>query len=152
LPQGQIEEFSGNRKRLNEKIKEIIFGSKRIIDANVQQRFNEIENKIDNLNRRIGEINDTISRLEQESTDQIMEGLRVSISNEKGELHNKEALLKELTKNMTDEDQQQIKEMRAKTTELQEKHTKIATLKCLENGCISCPINPNVIDKLGLSS
>lgn len=129
LPQGQIEEFSGNRKRLNEKIKEIIFSSKRIIDANVQQRFNEIENKIDNLNRRIGEINDTISRLEQESTDQIMEGLGVNISNEKGELHNKEALLKELTKNMTDEDQQRIKELRAKTTELQEKHTKIETFQ-----------------------
>ena len=129
LPQGQIEEFSGNRKRLNEKIKEIIFGSKRIIDANVQQRFNEIENKINNLGRRIGEINDTISRLEQESTDQIMEGLGVSISNEKGELHNKEALLKELTKNMTDEDQQQIGKLRAKTTELQEKHTKIETFQ-----------------------
>lgn len=129
LPQGQIEEFSGNRKRLNEKIKEIIFGSKRIIDANVQQRFNEIENKINNLCRRIGEINDTISHLEEESTDQIMEGLRVSISNEKGELHNKEALLKELTKNMTDEDQQQIKELRAKTTELQEKHAKIETFQ-----------------------
>lgn len=128
LPQGQIEEFSGNRKRLNEKIKEIIFGSKRIIEANVQQRFNEIENRINNLCRSINEINDTVFHLEEESTDQIMEGLKVNISNENGELQNKEWLLKELTKNMTDEDQQEIQELRAKTTELQEKHAKIETL------------------------
>ena len=125
LPQGQIEEFSGNREQLNDKIKEIIFGSKRIIDANVQQRFNEIENGIDKRARRIGEINDTMFRLEQESTDEIMEGIRGRVSNEKGELRNKEVQLKELTKNMTEEDQQKIEKLRAKATELQEKHTKI---------------------------
>jgi len=129
LAQGQIEKFTGNREKLNDKIREIIFSNKRIVDANVQQTFDEIEKKIGDLARRIGEINDTIFRLEQESTDRIVEGLRESLSKKKGELQNAEVQLKEFTRNMAAEDLEKMEELRAKATELQEKHRKIEAVQ-----------------------
>lgn len=129
LPQGQIEEFSGDRRRLNDKIKEIIFSSKRIADSKMQQRFEEIEDEIDGCGRRIREINDATFRLEQESTDQTLEEITGSLSSAKGELQNKEAQLSELTKNMTEEDRQEIQKLRDATNELQEKHARIEAFR-----------------------
>jgi hypothetical protein len=125
LPQGQIEEFSGNRERLNDKIKEVIFSSKEIVDADAQQRFNQIQKEMDDLARQISSLNDTIFQLEQESTEEIIKGIERRLSSVKGDLTNKETQLKQLTDSMTEEAQKKIGELRARATELGGKHSKI---------------------------
>ena len=125
LPQGQIEEFSGNREKLNDKIKEIIFSNKEIVDSDFQRGFDEIESAISVLGRKTGEINNSIFELEQESTDEILDEIKKELSRKNGELRNKEAQLKELVSKMTAEAQKKIKELRATETELEDKHLKI---------------------------
>lgn len=129
LPQGQIEEFSGNREKLNDKIKEIIFSNKEIVDSDFQRGFDEIESAISVLDRKTGEINNSIFELEQESTDEILDEIKKELSRKNGELRNKEAQLKELVSKMTAEAQKKIKELRATETKLEDKHLKIGAFQ-----------------------
>lgn len=39
LPQGQIEEYSSNRKKLNEKIQQVIFDNKQVAEGNFEEKF-----------------------------------------------------------------------------------------------------------------
>jgi hypothetical protein len=68
LPQGQIEEYSGNRKKLNLKIEEVIFSNEEVIKGNFKEKFAELQSQIELDAKQILEINSKIFEFEEESS------------------------------------------------------------------------------------
>lgn len=129
LPQGRIEEYSGDRKRLDTIIEEIIFNSKEIADADYQQRFDETKAEIEKLAKQISETSDIIFALERESTDEIVNGIKEAISQTQGELRNKEAQLAALKKHVPREAQQRTERLKKKEMSARERYSSIANLQ-----------------------
>jgi len=125
LPQGQIEEFSGDRDRLNEKIEEIVFGSGEVVDGGYEAKFEELKGRISGFEKRIREINSEISLLEEESSDEKLNGINSRLGEKRGELQDKQAELQDIIDKMSDEAQKKIEELRTQEKELAGKRTKI---------------------------
>lgn len=125
LPQGQIEEFSGDRDRLNEKIEEIVFGSREVVDGGYEGKFEELKGRISDFEKRIREINSEISLLEEESSDEKLDGINSRLGEKRGELQDKQAELQDIIDKMSDEAQKKIEELRTQEKELAGKRTKI---------------------------
>ena len=71
LPQGKIEEISGDRIKLNEKIEEIIFNNEDVKKEGYKERFLEIKDATKSITQQISEYNSNISKLENETTPEI---------------------------------------------------------------------------------
>lgn len=125
LPQGQIEEFSGDRDRLNKKIGEIVFGNKEVVDGEYEGKFEELKGRISDFEKRIREINSDISLLEEESSEERLNGINSGLSEKRGELQDKQAELQDIIDSMSDEDQKKIEDLRTQERELAEKRTEI---------------------------
>jgi DNA repair exonuclease SbcCD ATPase subunit len=67
LPQGKIEEYSGDRQKLDDKIQEIIFSNKGVIERGYKQKFDQIKEEIKKITKRIDEINREIYELEEDT-------------------------------------------------------------------------------------
>ena len=100
LPQGKIEEISGNRKKLDNKTFEIIFSNDLVSKRNVKEKFEDLKNKIDTLCQNIELNYQEIVVLEKASSNEIYKNLDASRKLKLGELANKEndlaLLLKEI--------------------------------------------------------
>jgi ElaB/YqjD/DUF883 family membrane-anchored ribosome-binding protein len=153
LPQGQIEEFSGNREKLNNKIQEIIFNSEQVINAKCQNRFEILGTEIQDIKNEIDNLTTQIFQLEQESTPQITKRIEDHLSTSQGELHNKEVQLQEISKKVATGTETKVKDLRKLESELNTKHSKIETFQQLSKKVIqqleSFPVNMNYeIDSL----
>jgi len=73
LPQGKIEEYSGDRIKLDKKIQEIIFNNKDILEGGYQKEFERISNEIQQFAKKIDEINKHINGLEEETKEEIIQ-------------------------------------------------------------------------------
>lgn len=71
LPQGKIEEISGNKLKLNEKIEEIIFNNEIVKKEDFKQRFIEIRENTAIIAKNIIQHNNVIHNLESETTNEI---------------------------------------------------------------------------------
>ena len=129
LPQGKIEEYSGNREQLDKKIQEIIFTNKEIVDYNFKQRFDEISSEVDSLVEEIDGINMEISSLEEETAEKVMTEIDDEKHLKEGELNNYEAGLKRLRETIEESAEKRISELKAKETELREKHSKLIAVQ-----------------------
>jgi len=125
LPQGQIEDFSSNRERLNEKIKQVIFDNKQVKDANLKENFEKIDSEIKSINQEIEKTNLSIFSLERETTDDIVKGLSSELANTEGQLKNKNDELEALRANIKDGVQGKAQELRNSENALQEKKRNI---------------------------
>lgn len=71
LPQGKIEEISGDKVKLNEKIQEIIFNNEKVKENNYKEKFFEIKENIAIISKGIVDYNTKISTLNNETTPEI---------------------------------------------------------------------------------
>lgn len=90
LPQGKIEEISGDRKKLDKKILEIVFNNKDVIDENFREKFELFEEKKGQIIQNIEKTFRDISILEKSTTNEFFQGLDASLKLKLGELKNKE--------------------------------------------------------------
>lgn len=128
LPQGQIEEFSGNRKKLNEKIWEVIFKNKEVVEGNFEDKFRGIEAEIEECNKSIEELTTNIVDFEMETTDEIVKALAEKVSSKNGDLKNKTAQLSAIRENISGEAQGKAEELRNNEQALREKASKVESL------------------------
>lgn len=90
LPQGKIEEISGDRKKLDKKIFEIIFNNDFVIEGNYEENFKKFEKKIEMISQSIETQYREISILEKATTNEIFQELEGTHKLKLGELKNKE--------------------------------------------------------------
>jgi len=129
LPQGKIEEYSGDRQKLDKKIEEIIFSNKDVIDGGYKQKFDKIRDEIGGGTKQIDEINREIYKLEEETKEEIVTEITDRKKIKEGELKNKEDELRKLTKGMEVGIKESIEKLKGEETELRVKHSKFEGIK-----------------------
>lgn len=72
LPQGAIEVLSIDRNKLNNRIEEIIFSSKEVVDKGYKQKFNKLRDAIAQLAKQVDEKNIQMYELERETQQSII--------------------------------------------------------------------------------
>lgn len=129
LPQGKIEEYSGDRQKLDDKIQEIIFGNRDVIDRGYKQKFEQIKEEINDIAKRIDETNREMYELEKDTKKEIMDEIAGKKVIKEGELKDKEDALKKLTENMEVGIKESIEKLKGEETELQIEHSKLEDVK-----------------------
>lgn len=102
LPQGRIEEYSGNRTELHKKIKEIVFNSKEAIESENIEEFDKAQIQIEELKNEIATINSEIVSLENETKPEVIDSLVKERALYEGEHKNKTEKLQVMTDNIGD--------------------------------------------------
>ena len=100
LPQGKIEEYSGDRQELDKKIKEIIFSNKKVIGEGYKQKFDELRNEVNETTKQIDKINREIYEFEEDTKKEIIAEITGKKRIKEGELKDKEDELRKLTESI----------------------------------------------------
>lgn len=129
LPQGKIEEYSGDRQKLDKKIEEIIFSNKEVIDGRYKQKFDEIRDEIDKITKQIDRINRDIYELEEDTKKDIIADVTGKKKIKEGELKDKKDELKRLTESMEEDVKEKIEKLKNEETKLRIKHSKLKGVK-----------------------
>jgi len=75
LPQGKIEEISGDKIKLTDKIEETIFNNETVKESNFKKRFIQIKEKTDIYSSSLFDLNSKISKFESVTTNEIINKL-----------------------------------------------------------------------------
>lgn len=129
LPQGKIEEYSGDREKLDRKIEEIIFNNKEVIERGYKQEFDRLRNEIGQLIKDIEEVNRTICDLEEETKQDVISGIESRKGIKDGELKNKKDELRKLTGSMEKDIEERIANIKKEEVQLRVKHSKFEDVK-----------------------
>ncbi|RUM33200.1 MAG: hypothetical protein DSY33_05195 [Archaeoglobus sp.] len=129
LPQGKIEEYSGDRIKLHEKIKEIIFNNKDVIESGCKQKFDELLEDIKQLEEEIRDINSEIYKLEEDTRPEIVYELETKKSIKDGELKNKESELRELVKKIGVDSKDKVEKLKDEESNLRLRHSRLEKIK-----------------------
>jgi len=129
LPQGKIEEYSGDRQKLDKKIEEIIFGNKEVIDGGYKQKFDEIRNEIEEITKQIDKINREIYEHEEDTREEIIAKITGRKRIKEGELKDKENELGGLTESLEEGIKESIEKLKREEIELRINHSKFENVK-----------------------
>ncbi|MCW3132723.1 MAG: hypothetical protein N2V78_00065, partial [Methanophagales archaeon] len=129
LPQGKIEEYSGDRQKLDKKIEEIIFSNKKVIDGGYKQKFDRLRDEIDEITKQIDKVNREIYELEEDTKEEIIAKITGEKRIKEGELKDKEDELRKLTESMEESIKESIEKLKGEETELRIKHSKLEDIK-----------------------
>lgn len=129
LPQGRIEQFCSDRVKLDDRIREVIFGSRQVVEAGCELAFDSIGDKRDSIADEITNLNQRIYHLEQETDQSIVEDYEGQRALKGGELHNKENALHELEDTSGATDVSGSAQVSKEYNALLKRHTKVATLE-----------------------
>ena len=94
LPQGNIEQYSHDKLKLHEKIKDIIFNNHEVITAGLKAEFDKIQGSIDYHKKLIKDLNSEIFQLEEDIKPEIIAKLEGEIKLKEGDLLNKDNQIK----------------------------------------------------------
>lgn len=129
LPQGKIEEYSGNRQKLDRKIEEIIFNNKEVIAKGYKQEFDELKEEIAQVDKDIDKINRYIYQLEEETKKEVVSEIESKKGIKDGELRNKEDELRKLTESMEEDIREKIAKLKKEEAGLRVRHSKFEDIK-----------------------
>jgi ABC-type lipoprotein export system ATPase subunit len=129
LPQGQIEEYSGDRQKLDKKIEEVIFGNKKVIEGRYKEKFDLLKGEINEITKQIDKINREIYELEEDTKEEIIAEIKGKKRIKEGELKDKEDELKRLTESMEEGIKESIEKLKSEEIELRVKHSKFENVK-----------------------
>jgi len=128
LPQGKIEEYCGDREKLDRKIEEIIFDNKEVLSRGYKEQFDRLRDEIDQLTKEIEKLNRNIFELEEESKRDIILDVENKKGIKEGELNNKHQLLKKHTEHMEKGIKEKIENLKDQETKLRVKHSKLESV------------------------
>jgi energy-coupling factor transporter ATP-binding protein EcfA2 len=129
LPQGQIEDYSGDRIKLDYKIKEIIFNNKDVKEKGFQGEYDALKLQIKNIYHKIEEKSWKINELKKETTKEKIEKIKLQLKLKEGELKNKEEELISLSKSIDVDISDKINSLKAEESKLRIQHSKMWDLK-----------------------
>jgi len=128
LPQGKIEEYSGDRQALDRKILQIVFENDDVINRGFKQIFDQAGEDIDGLKKDIIPMNRAILDLEEESKDSIFKSTQEDRMREEGELRNHEARLKSLTDAMDETATTRTVQLKTEENQHRDMHSRLSML------------------------
>jgi len=129
LPQGKIEEYSGDREELDKKIQEIIFSNTKVVEGGYKQEFDKLREETREIIRQIDKINKEIHELEEDTKDEIIAEITSMKKIEEGKLKNKKDELRKLAKSLEEGIKEKIEGLKREETELRIKHSKLGDVK-----------------------
>lgn len=129
LPQGKIEEYSGDRQKLDKKIAEIIFNNKKVMDGGYKQKFDGLRNEIAEITKLIDKTNRGIYELEEDTKEEIIAEITAKKRIKEGELKDKEDELRRLTEGMEEGIKESIERLKGEESKLRVKHSKLEDVK-----------------------
>ena len=129
LPQGKIEEYSGDRQKLDNKIEEIIFSNKKVIEGEYKQKFDGLKKEIDEITKQIDKINREIYELEEDTKEEIIAEITGKKRIKEGELKDKEDKLRILTESMEEGIKESIEKLNEEENKLRINHSKLEDVK-----------------------
>jgi len=129
LPQGKIEEYSGDRQKLDKKIEEIIFSNKKVIEEGYKERFDQLRDEINEITKQIDKINREIYELEEDTKEKIIAEIDGKKRIKEGKLKDKEDELKGLTERMGEGIKEKIESLKEEETQLRIKHSRLESIK-----------------------
>jgi ABC-type lipoprotein export system ATPase subunit len=129
LPQGTIEILSTSREKLNNRIEEIIFSNKKVVDKGYKQKFDKLRDDIVQFTKQIDEKNRQIYELEEETQQRVVDEIKGAKAIKEGELKNKEDALGKLTEDMEDNIKQKIAGLKESEIELHLQNSKLRGLQ-----------------------
>lgn len=130
LPQGKIEEYSGDRQKLDKKIEEIIFSNKKVIEGRYKWEFDRLRDEINEISRQIDKINREIYELEEDTKEEIIAEIEGKKKIKEGELKDKEDELKGLTESVEEGIKEKIENLlKEEETQLRIKHSRLESIK-----------------------
>lgn len=129
LPQGKIEEYTGDRKKLHEKIKEIIFSNKEVIESGYKQKFEELIGRIKTLEKEIKDINSEIHSLEEDTKPEKARDLENKKKIKEGELKDKEAKLQNLIKKIESPSREKVERVSKEKNNLKLRYSQLEAAK-----------------------
>ena len=129
LPQGAIEVLSTDRDKLNNRIEEIIFSSRDVVDKGYKQNFRKLKDAVDQLAKQVDGKNMQIDELEKETRPAIINKIVGAKAIKEGELKSKENELSKLTENMEDNIRQKIDRLKKSEIELQQQNFRLEGLQ-----------------------
>jgi len=133
LPQGKIEEISGDRKKLDKKILEIVFNNKDVIEENVKEKFESFEEDKTRITQIIENYYREISTLEKATSNEIFQDLDTKQKLKLGELKNKENELSQLVHEIEQGISEKITAFKEKEKESRQTLKKIQILQSAIN-------------------
>lgn len=129
LPQGKIEDYSGDRKKLDSKIKEIIFNNRDVKEKNFESDYNDLDFEIKGICRKIEEKSWNINELKKETTPEKLNEINLDLEFKEGELKNKEEEFSSLSKSLDEDISDKISSLKDQESELRIQHSKLWSLK-----------------------
>lgn len=129
LPQGEIERFCGNEDQLEEKIREIIFNNKDVIDSDLIVEHQRLLKEINTKEMAIGSWNLEIYNLEKSTSNEIIREINKKKSLVEGDLVNKKKLLKEFIEHHNLEEEGEVQSLREQENKLKIEHSDLMNLK-----------------------
>lgn len=129
LPQGKIEEYSGDRTKLNMKIKETVFENERVRERDYEEHFSLLNGEISKDSKIIDSLNRSIHELEGETGKEITEEIEKKIKLKEGELKDKKAELAEFEKSIGEDVKKKISTLKRNETKFRIKHSKLVEIE-----------------------
>ena len=128
LPQGKLKEYSGDSHKLADKIEEVIFGNKDISKRGYKQIFDKLKNEINEIVKKVDDVNKDIYDLEEETKKDIISKIDSQKGIAEGLLRNSEDELKIFTRNLGEGIREKIEKIEEEAKSLQVKDTKISRI------------------------
>lgn len=129
LPQGKIEEYSGDREKLDKTIVEIIFNNKEVKEGKYKQKFDRLRDEINQFIKMIDEINKEIYNFEEETRKEVIDEIRRKKAIKEGELKDRRDELIEFTKSIENNIKQRVEKLKLEETDLRVKHSIFENIK-----------------------
>ena len=129
LPQGQIEQFCGDEDKLEEKIIEIIFSNREVIDSGLIDQYLAILHGINSKETEIRNLNLDIFNLEKSTSNEIVSEINKKKSLTEGELEDRVKLLKKFIKQHKLEEEGAVKSLREEENKLKVEHSDLINLE-----------------------
>ncbi|OLS20683.1 MAG: hypothetical protein HeimC3_39490 [Candidatus Heimdallarchaeota archaeon LC_3] len=129
LPQGKIEDLSGDIRSLHKQIKKIIQESGVIKESKLETQFDSQLKLISEFKEEINENNITIIKLEKETDENLKSELEKKVKLKEGELNNIRTKVKALSSLSTEESKNRVEKLKREEKDLRVKHSIFETEK-----------------------
>jgi energy-coupling factor transporter ATP-binding protein EcfA2 len=147
LPQGKIEEISGDRIKLNEKIEEIVFNNEKVKKEGYIERYTVIKEKTKAISRQLNEYNLKISKLESETTKEIFAELNNEKEKANGKLTDIKNQINQIEVNLEEGIKDKISNLKKEIKKAKTDHIKCSDLlkniEILKGGIYSFALSSN---------
>lgn len=111
LPQGKMEEYIADREKLHEKIREIIFEHKDVIESEYRIKWDEVSGEIASSLKNIEDLSFKINQLREEVSNEIADNLRRNKRIKESEIKDLDAKLSQVVSRSGDDSKQKVEKL-----------------------------------------